>query len=181
MSTKGCKINSKLSKLARGMSIKLEKTSKLLSVESRSSTSQPSTKSVKETNKLFRSSKHLRTMPFLDLVKRLKVCGKMPEEVFVTSLVLFNRSLEKGDFEDEGCVHKLFIAVIFLSFKLIIDSEHWFLDEFSKLSLVRKTELEKMEICLFTQILDYKVSVTETEFLKAKRCLEVYCRLNQQN
>lgn len=180
MSTENNSKTIELSTTIKGLAYRLSQTAQILSMETSESSSTSTSRKTKTTKnqklKIFDCRK-IPKISFKKFLKRFQKVGNITEEVFITAFVLLKRALEMEDFTQANCIHKLLISSIFTSYKFLHDSQHWFLEEFSKLAGVRKQELELLEICFVEEVLNFRIFVSEKEFLSAKRCLELYATL----
>jgi len=65
----------------------------------------------------------------------------------------------------------LFSACLYLSIKMLIDEERWFLADFAYVSGLEESHIEKMEIFVTSEILNFEYRITDEQFQKEKTAL----------
>ena len=114
---------------------------------------------------------------FSDFVERFKRYGEIRDQVFTLSFILIKRVMKEVEVDSALYVHKLFAVALFISHKYLVDTEVWFLETFSELAGIPKKDLEKMELHLMTEVLDFRVYASVKQFERAEKCLLAYAML----
>ena len=167
--------------ITKGLSRRLStmmKTLEMLESSSRNNKASPSRPTT--------SSKHLRLLKCEELpgisianfVERIRYMGEISDDVFTVAFIFMKRAMKRADFSSPLYIHKLLAVAVFVAYNYLIDTEVWYLEEFSKLIGVETTELLRMQIVLVVDILEFRLFVSAGEFYRSKMALEGYSRLN---
>lgn len=120
------------------------------------------------------SMKQLREM-YRDFVERFIEIGELESSVLVHSVALAKKvvKLAKNDYTfKKGEFVLLYSACLYLSIKMLIDEERWFLADFSYVSNLEEAHIEKMEQFVLIDILNFDPKVSEQEFKKERYALK---------
>lgn len=101
------------------------------------------------------------------LIAKFDGVGEVTNSVFIYSLSLARKVKDKaaslytfttGEFK------MVYAACLFLSIKMVIDVEKWFIEDFSNVSGLEKDLITKMELFILEDILYFNVSVGRNEY-----------------
>lgn len=105
------------------------------------------------------ANQELRKM-YLDLIKRFLEMGELEECVIYHAWCLNKKAVQI--LKKNGCDYSLgenllvFTGCLYLSIKLIIDTEKWFIEDFCLVSGFSEDIISKMDICLVNEILNFE-------------------------
>lgn len=112
------------------------------------------------------SDKQLREM-YKDFVQRFIDIGEIETSVLIHSVALAkkvvrlakaNYTFKKGEFV------LLYSACVYLSIKMLIDEERWFMADFAYVSNLEESHVEKMEVFVLVDILNFETKISEEEY-----------------
>ena len=92
------------------------------------------------------------------LVERLLSMGELADNTLIYAVALMQRCLTSSRAMSISSVADLFSAIMFLSQKIVLDGEVWFLEEFSIITGISKTRLGFYEGLILNN-LEFKVHV----------------------
>ena len=109
------------------------------------------------------------------LVQRCLKVGDLEEDLLIHAFCLYKRALkltreEVIDLKSNDFIC-LFTICVYLSIKVLIDVEKWFLEDFSFLCGMEVDLIEELELAVVNDILKYSVLVKEQEFFEEKEKL----------
>lgn len=125
-------------------------------------------------SKLKKSIKNPKKNLFKPLLENFKTMSELPKEVYIFSITLLQRAiscLKEEEFED-GELLILYNGCLHLSIKSLIDTERWFLEDFSDVSGLSKGLVQKTELLLFCEVLNGKVGFDIARFKEVEFGLE---------
>lgn len=155
------------SSVRKGLSVKLEELKITL-------LSKNEDRRLNSFERAFKCRGGLPKVSFIQFIERFTLLGGIRNEVFVTAYILLKRILKKVEFQEASCLFKLLAITLFLSHKLIIDYEVWHMDEWGKLAGIDQADVEKLEVKLVSQVLNFDLNVTAEEFKRGEECLIAY-------
>lgn len=100
-------------------------------------------------------------------VSRFLKVGQINNIVFVYSLALakkVKKSLTKDYEFSEGDFLKIYGCCLFLSIKMVIDMEKWYLEDFEYVSGIPKETIEALEIFILDEALNFDISIPRTSY-----------------
>ena len=107
--------------------------------------------------------------------------GQIKNSVFIYSLALARKvkevASEKFQF-NTGEFLLVYAGCLFLSIKMVVDLEKWFVEDFSTVSGVDKATIEKMELFVLEDALDFDVSISRNVF--REEYLRTYRNINRR-
>jgi hypothetical protein len=124
----------------------------------------------------FKCSGGIPEIPFLHFIERFRQLGGITTPKFITAYIYMRRAMSKLQLRDPECLHKLFSCCVLAAHKYTTDTEFWYLEDWAKLAGVNVEELKKQEHILVSNVLKFKLFVSEEIYLKTKRCLKAYAR-----
>jgi hypothetical protein len=101
------------------------------------------------------------------LIAKFDGVGEITNSVFIYSLNVARKVKEKaanmftfgvGEFK------MVYAACLFLSIKMVIDVEKWYIEDFSNVSGLEKELITKMEMFIVEDILNFNVSVQRVDY-----------------
>lgn len=102
--------------------------------------------------------------------------GQIRNNVFVYSLALAKKVKESASKKfafNTGEFLLIYAGCLFLSIKMVVDTEKWFLEDFSAVSGIEESIVEKMELFILEDALNFDVSISRNlyreEHLRAYR------------
>lgn len=113
----------------------------------------------------FKDRKELRKLKYSykKFISQFIRVGQIRNNVFIYSLILAKKVKEivakKFQFH-AGEFLLIYIGCLFLSIKVTLDTEKWFLEDFSEVSGIEPSIIEKMELFIFDDILNFNVSIS---------------------
>lgn len=119
------------------------------------------------------SINQLREM-YRDFIERFMEIGELESSVLVHSVALAKKvvKIAKSDYTfKKGEFVLLYSACLYLSIKMLIDEERWFLADFSYVSNLEEAHIEKMEQFVLIDILNFDPKISEADFKKERQTL----------
>jgi hypothetical protein len=119
------------------------------------------------------SVKQLREM-YRDFIERFMEIGELETSVLVHSVALAKKvvKIAKSDYTfKKGEFVLLYSACLYLSIKMLIDEERWFLADFSYVSNLEEAHIEKMEQFVLIDILNFDPKISEEVYKKERHNL----------
>lgn len=107
---------------------------------------------------------------FKNLLQTLFKVANIDRSVVIFAIALFKDAvslLHDQEFE-QGEAHLIFCGCLYMSIKMLVDTERWFLEDFADLSGYCEGIVEKTEVLLLVEIFDFKTMVSEEEYQKAQ-------------
>lgn len=114
---------------------------------------------------------------YKDFIEKFIEVGEVEVSVIIYSIALAKRvvneakksySFKKGEFI------LIYAACLYLSIKLLIDEERWFVADFSYVSSLDEKHIEKMEKFVVFDILKFDVKLPDAEFKKEEMRLRCF-------
>lgn len=109
------------------------------------------------------SNSELKTM-YKDLVEKFATVGELEENVFIYSVALAKKVVKEAKKEynfKKGEFVLLYAACLYLSIKMLIDEERWFIEDFAYVSGLEEKHIEKMEHFVFFDVLKFNAKLTD--------------------
>lgn len=109
------------------------------------------------------STSELKTM-YKDLVEKFATVGELEENVFIYSVALAKKVVKEAKKEynfKKGEFVLLYAACLYLSIKMLIDEERWFIEDFAYVSGLEEKHIEKMEHFVFFDVLKFNAKLTD--------------------
>jgi hypothetical protein len=121
----------------------------------------------KKTNKNFSEM-------YSDLILKFLELGELEQSVIVHAVALAKKvvKIAKKNYEfKKGEFVLLFAACLYLSIKVLVDEERWFVSDFAYVSGLEEAHIEKMEIFVAVELLEFDYKISEEEFWKEEEAL----------
>lgn len=112
---------------------------------------------------------------YRDFVQRFLEIGELESSVLVHSVALAKKvvKIARADYSfKKGEFVLLYSACLYLSIKMLIDEERWFLADFSYVSNLEESHIEKMEQFVLIDLLNFDPKISEEEFKKERLALQ---------
>lgn len=123
---------------------------------------------------LMTSTSELKTM-YKDFVEKFATVGELEDNVFVYSVALAKKVVLKAKKEynfKKGEFILLYAACLYLSIKMLIDEERWFIEDFSYVSGLEEKHIEKMEKFVLFDILNFNAKISDAEYFAEEAFLK---------
>ena len=104
------------------------------------------------------------------LVERLLSMGELADNTLIYAVALMRRCLTSSRTMSISSISDLFSAIMFLSQKIVLDGEVWFLEEFSIITGISKTRLSFYEGLILNN-LEFRVHVDLKELTSTAKFL----------
>lgn len=120
------------------------------------------------------SAKQLRDM-YKEFVERFINIGEVETSVLIHSVALAKKvvKIAKTDYTfKKGEFVLLYSACVYLSIKMLIDEERWFMADFAYVSNLEEAHVEKMEQFVLIDILNFNAKISDEDFIKEKLALQ---------
>ena len=102
------------------------------------------------------------------ILKRLFSSCQIWGEVIVLTIVFLERALGLEQSFKREHFQKLLTGCLLLAHKYLVEDLYWQFDDLSYVSGVRSEDLERIEGCVFGEVLGWRLFVTSEEFRSAK-------------
>ena len=117
------------------------------------------------------SGSQLKAM-YTDFIKKFIEVGELEDNVFVYSVALAKKVVHEATKDyafKKGEFILIYSACLYLSIKMLIDEERWFLADFSYVSGLEESHIEKMELFVLSDILKFSPKLSDEVFAKEKK------------
>lgn len=122
------------------------------------------------------NNKKLKGM-YRDFIQKFIEVGELEETVLIYSVAIARKVVKEAsknyDFQ-KGEFILLYSACLYLSIKMLIDEERWFVADFSYVSDLDEKHIEKMEKFVAIEILKFDFKLSDDEFQREKKRLRIY-------
>ena len=111
---------------------------------------------------------------YQDFIDRFVKIGEVESSVLIHSVALAKKvvKLAKSDYAfKKGEFVLVYSACLYLSVKMLIDEERWFVADFSYVSNLEEAHIEKMEQFVLIDILNFSPKISEEDFMKERQTL----------
>lgn len=110
-----------------------------------------------------------------EFVERFIEVGEIEASIFIHSIALAKKVVRLA--KEAHCFKKgefvlLYSACLYLSIKMLIDEERWFLTDFSYVSNLEEAHIERMEQFVLIEVLNFYPKISVEEFKKEKKALK---------
>ena len=108
---------------------------------------------------------------YQDFVDRFVKIGEVESSVLIHSVALAKKvvKLAKSDYSfKKGEFVLVYSACLYLSVKMLIDEERWFVADFSYVSNLEEAHIEKMEQFVLIDVLNFSPKISEEDFMKER-------------
>lgn len=114
---------------------------------------------------------------YKDFIMKFLEVGELEESVLIYSVALAKivvKKAKKSYTFKKGEFVLIFAACLYLSIKLLIDEERWFVADFSYVSSLDESHIQKMEQFVLVDILSFNLKITDNLYRKEEKLLR-YC------
>lgn len=111
---------------------------------------------------------------YKDFIKKFLDVGELEESVLIYAVALAKvvvREARKSYSFKKGEFILIFAACLYLSIKLLIDEERWFVADFSYVSSLDESHIQKMEQFVLVDILSFDLKIPDSQFRKEEKLL----------
>lgn len=108
---------------------------------------------------------------YQDFIDRFVKIGELESSVLVHSVAMAKKvvKLAKSDYSfKKGEFVLIYSACLYLSVKMLIDEERWFVADFSYVSNLEEAHIEKMEQFVLIDILNFNAKISEEDFMQER-------------
>lgn len=122
---------------------------------------------------LISSKSELKAM-YKDFIEKFASVGELEANVFIHSIALAKKvvKIAKKEYDfKKGEFILLYSACLYLSIKMLIDEERWFIEDFAYVSGLEEKHIEKMEQFIFFDILNFNAKLSEQEYFNEEAYL----------
>lgn len=95
----------------------------------------------------------------------------MEENVYVLAFIYTRKATFRLDTPEPDCILKMYLLSLFVAHKFLIEYEMWTLEEFAKLIFSHSCHLQKMELLLVSDLLNFELAVSPEKFNKVRKFL----------
>lgn len=122
---------------------------------------------------LMSSQSELKAM-YKDFIEKFSSVGELEENVFIYSIALAKKVVKEAKKEysfKKGEFILLYAACLYLSIKMLIDEERWFIEDFAYVSGLEEKHIEKMEQFVLFDVLKFNAKLSDQEYFDEEEYL----------
>lgn len=112
---------------------------------------------------------------FLNFITVMYEVGEIERNIFAFAACLFRKAVDRFRHRvfEEGDSLMLFSSCLFLSIKLLLDHERWYIEDYAYISGISEKVVEKAELKLLVEVFEFNISFDFKQIQDLETILEV--------